>query len=33
MLFEKIFEKCSTTTGIHRETIALEKLCKEFKFI
>ena len=30
---EKIFEKCSTTTGIHRETIALEKLCREYKLI
>jgi 8-oxo-dGTP pyrophosphatase MutT (NUDIX family) len=29
--YEKIFEKCSTTTGIHRETIALEKLCKEYE--
>ena len=31
--YEKIFEKCSTTTGIHRETIALEKLCREYKLI
>jgi hypothetical protein len=28
-----LFEKCSATTGIHRETIALEKLCKEFKLL
>jgi 8-oxo-dGTP pyrophosphatase MutT (NUDIX family) len=31
--YEKIFEKCSTTTGIQRETIALEKLCKEYKLL